>query len=75
MICLKQHAKSWCSFHQAFPLGILLEPKWCNHIVALIRLQFTLFEKSDFRIVDKMSIAAPAFPIHMLASISVDDGF
>ena len=56
-----------------------LKFKWCIHTIILIRLQllrisgFFLSERSDFHLVDELSIVVHAFTMQMLTLLSVDE--
>ena len=63
----------------SFSPNVSSESKWCNHRVVLTRLQlgripfFILSEKSDFYVVDNLSIVVYALPMLILTLLSVDE--
>ena len=72
-----QHSHSF--YLAAFSSSVSLESMLCSHTVVLTRLQlerislFILSKRSDFHMVDNLSIVVYALPIHMLTSLSVDE--
>ena len=76
-ICSKQHLVFlWCS-HLAFS-PFLLESMWCILTIILTQLQFgrnpvLSYQKSNFHIIDNLSIAVHTFAKYIIASLWVDE--
>ena len=78
-ICSKQHIAFLCSPYLAFSPYVLLMSRWCIHTVVLTQPQLgrnpVLFfaERSDFHMIDNLSIAVHPLAMHMLPLFSVDE--
>ena len=80
--CLQNLFKTACSmlgsYHLAFSPNILLKSKWCSHTVVLTTTDWKnshliQSERSDFNMVDNLSMTVHALPICMLTLLSVDE--
>ena len=60
--------------HLAFSSSVLLDSRWCNHTIVLTSSQ-QLSERSDICMTNSLSIAAYAFRMRILISLSVDEIF
>ena len=77
-IHFKQHVTFLCYSHVAFSQCISLASKLCIHTVVLMqphlgRNPILIYQRSDFHMISNLSIAVHTFPMHMLASLSVDE--
>ena len=71
-------SRTFLKQHLAFSPCILLAPRWCIHTVVPTQLQFgrnsfLFYLRSDFCMINNLSIAVHTFAIHMLTLLSVDE--
>ena len=78
--CSVQLVVVLCNCRQAFSPHVLLGFVWSIHIAVLIRLllggkkqRFILSDRSNFHMIDSLSIAVYAFASRVWMSFSVDD--
>ena len=68
-----------CTSHLTFSTIVSFVSWWCNHTIVVTQLQHGripvsfLLNRSDFSMIDYLSIAVHSFPMHILTSLSVDE--
>ena len=76
-ICSKQLVTFWCDSHPAFSPCLSLTFRWCIHAVVMTLLQLgrkpILLKRSDFHMIDNLSLTVYMFARHILTSLLVNE--